>query len=537
MKYKNQLEKVVNNMKNSPIKSIILIALVGILILTTVVFTFKYLQLLGYWIFIANPSFLQWTLVAILIGSLRLITSDPLYKSILLIVAVGVFIIMALTIGPLFGTIYSQQDIANTNEENFVNNTDVNFPSPDPNHTRILPRDVADEHASSTLSYPRYSTGSSDPVFYNGSYHWSLPLEPDTIGETIFGNQNGAVFVNMEDSGRDIKTVEQSFDCGMGQLLTDEYDYQFRLEHLSAQQETDTAFTFYHEGELHIAQSYIEHDWRWETTPIPQFYGVPEYGGTMVMDTDCNVQDMSPEEVVESDMFTMQNTYPYDMAEYRVNSMKLKKGPLNKWFFGEDVPQIASTGSGSNSQPFTVPTEDGLEYYVITEPRGSGQGIYQLYQFDALSGELDIIEFNDTLIGPERATDLVRTENPNVNWVSGDSGTSKVIEPIPVFNDGELIWQTKVVPEDSIGITFTSFVNAQTEEVTNFYDDKQIVSFIKNGDIEGIENPANDTNDNGTSSPSDDNTVVIAIINDNGTVVDTIQVPENNTIEIKREGS
>lgn len=442
-------------------------------------------------------------------------------------VAVAVLtVVMAFIAGPLVGGWYSQEHTANNTEYEQVEK----IPETDNSHPRVLPRAVADRYAESSFQYQMYAPGGSDITYHEGTYTWSKPIVPDKMYVEWTGSQHGAMFVNMETHGKDIDIVEQDVKCGMGQELTDDYYYQFVLNKPLVDHEADSAFVLQDEqGDLHIAQSYQTHTWHVRWTPIPMVYSVPHHGGVMVMDNSCGVTDLSPQEAASSELLKGQNFYPYDLAMYKVESRRMIHGISNAIFVGRDVPQIAEVSGQGNSLPFTVPTEteDGspeLTYYIPAEPTGQGNGIYQIYTMDSQTGAIEYVEYNDTMIGPQRATDFVRQNNPRVNWANGGSGTMEATEPIPVTRNNQLYWQVRVVPTDSTGITYTAFVNASNpREVVRVDGDKQLRKFISGGGVVQAPSDGNESTTNGL--------VTIAIV-ENGTVVDTITVTENQTIEI-----
>jgi len=494
-------------------------------------------QLIAYTLFVEHPEIWQYGIMSAVIVGLAVKVAPDQMKGFVARAGLVFIIVSMLVIGPFAASINTQTDLANDIESD-VEGTNATIPESSNDSVRVLPRTVADEYASSTLQTQKYGVGESDPVYHNGDYQWGYPLEPDRVGVTFFGKQDGAVYVNMEQNGQNVTTVrEKRFDCGVGMLWFDSYNYKTTVNRLDVDRRQNSRFVFQGgDGNYRIAQSYITHDWRFSLTPLPTVYAVPQYGGTQVADTNCNIESVSADEVSDNPHLDKQSTYPYDLAMYRVESMQLTEGVFNKWFVGENVPEIAEVPGKGNSQPFTVPTEDGLKMYVAAEPSGSGQGIYQIYIFDAQTGDIERVEFDESRLGPQRAADKLRTERPKVDWKSGESGTTEISEPIPVTKNGTLYWHVKAVPADSIGISFSAFVNTETGEVTTVKNDKEIYAFVNNDEIREMDGQSNNTTVNNNTSIST-TTVTVAVVNKNGTVTRTeeVSIPENGSVEIEVE--
>lgn len=482
-----------------------------------------------YDIFIQTPATLYWLLIG---GVLALVIGSKGYGR-TATALLGLTIIMAFIVGPFMSGVYAQEHIVHSQEFEQVNA----LANTSNTHVRVLPRHVAETYADSSMQFPVYQLTQSDITYHDGSYTWSQGLAPDKIVVVLTGQQHGAFFTNMETTRKDVDIVEHTMQCGQGQLVTDSYGYRMNLDRFDVDHNPATAFNLVHEGELYIAQSYVTHQWRFGNPlagELPQPYVVPRYGGTLVMDDSCNVRDISASEVPQTDLLENQSAYPYDLARFRVTSMQLIHGLGNKIFVGEDVPKIAPTPGKGNSQPYTVPMADGsLSYFMAMKPSGSGSGVFQVYTLDAQTGDIQFVEYNETQAGPQKAADFVRKENPRVNWVSqsseGSSGTMTVAEPIPVVKNGVLYWHVRVVPKDGSGIAYTAFVNAQTADVTEMANDKEIYAFVREEALEDVEaTTTNETTSEGMTQ--------IAVIED-GKVVRTINISKNATIRIEQEGT
>lgn len=497
----------------------------GAVLLLITAFLLPLLQPAIYFVY-TTPALIQWILVG---GGIAVFaewydglgktgTNAGIYLGLAVIVVLGVFV------GPVMSGVYAQEDIYH----NDMKNTQEveNLPEADAENPRILPREVALQYADGSLQYPRHTLDRGDITYHNGTYHWSHALEPDGLVNTFIGQQVGAVYINMSTSGKDVDTYEEDFKYGKGMLISDNYVYQLRLSEFLIQHQTSDSFIIQQEGKQYLVTPAVTHDYKVRFTPLPQVYTVPRYAGVYVQDAQGNMEHLSPEEASESDLLEGQNTYPYDLANFRVNAMRYQHGMLNKWFIHEDVPQIAEVPGKGNSQPFTVPTEDGLKYFVATEPWGQANGIYQVYVFDAQTGEASVKKYSteSSLYGPERASSKVMSD-PEVSRLN-NVHTS---EPIPVVVDGSLYWKVRVVPNTSSGITYIAFVDAHDGDVIKYETDEGTTAFLREGP--GADEPEKPDNDSGESGGG---ALEIVVTDENGNVVDRITVSENASVTIQQ---
>lgn len=492
-------------------------------------------QSIGYGLIIQSPSFWWWLIIGGIGIGAAFYTGHPYVGY----GAIGFTIIMALFVGPMMSGVYAQEDIL-VNQD-FEERAELEDSSTE--HVRVLPQNVADSYAESANQLPQYQMGDSDIAYQNGTYTWAYPVEPGPFMVAWQGNQWGSYYVDMERTDRSVQTSQTTMKNGKGQVFIDSFAWQTNAHRLDVDHKPDTTFVFEHEGETHIAKSYTCHDWKFRFTPIPQPYTVPEYCGTMVMDSDGNIDDMSPEEVAESEMLEGQNTYPYDLARFRMNSMQLRNGLINKWFYQKGVPQIADTGGFSdNQQPFTVPMngENGsapdLQYFIAATPAGAGDGIYQIYQIDGQTGEIQYVEFSDTKAGPQKAAGYTRSQDREPNWAANnEEGSTQITEPIPLVIDGELYWHMRVTPTDGSRISYTTFVSADTGDVYRASTTEEIVSFIESGGAaDAVENGSDDNQTGAPADDSDDGVITVHVVED-GEVVETFTVEEDQEIHISAD--
>ena len=489
----------------------------GVALLVTV-FALPTVQSILYSTLVGTPSVLQWGAVSLVIAAL----GAKRESRVLLAVAVGVFVVLGLVVGPVVSGAYAHSDVADRMQRQA---TDLEtLPNTSTENVRVLPRSVSDNYAQSSMQYPQYRLTGSDITYRNGSYAWSYGLAPDNLMVALTGQQKGALYVNMTTARKQVHVQETTFSNGRGQLFFDSYKYQSVLHSPFKQHNWDTTFNARANGTSYIAHSTTTYEWKFRMTPIPQFYAVPKHGSVEVMHAGGQIESLSPEQAQSSPLLRGQNFYPYSLAKFRVESMQYVHGALNKWFWKEDVLAIADLPEKGNDWPIVVPTADaspGLTYFIATEPTGSGNGVYEVWTIDGQTGDVGVQRYGDSQIGPQKAVDFVE-RRPQVNRLSN----AEAVAPVPVVKGEDLYWHVKVVPGSRSGVVYTAFVNAKSGDVTLVEGTKQIYAFLTKSEVEEIQD--------GTGEQQSDTTVTVVVTNADGKIVGTqnISVPEGGNVAV-----
>lgn len=427
-------------------------------------------------------------------------------------------------VGPMAGQAYAYEHMTDEIVEPNAEELDK-LPDSSTTTSRIAPQAVSENWATNSLQYPRYNIEGGDITYINGTPHWSYSLAPDGAFNTFTRKQRGAVYVNQSSFSKDITVHDdQNFVCGEGMAMTDNVGWQIsRDDYFKDYQDT---FVVPHEGQSYLVTPYITHSWEFRLTPLPQFYAVPEFGGVKVVDQDCNIQDMSPDEAHDSEILgEVQNYYPYELAMFKVESMAYKNGILNTIIGHEEQLEVAGVPGQGNGQPFTVPTEDGIQYFIAAEPWGEANGVYQVWTIDAQTGEPSVqsLDQEDAYRGPRKAVDSVMA-HPQLSRLND----VEAVEPIPVVRDGTLYWQVRVVPESSSRITYVAFFNADNEEVAIVESTNQVNAFLSGDQVNTT--PEQQSNDEANDGAECSFTIVIEY--EDGST-DTICVEDGESVTIE----
>ncbi len=312
-------------------RSKIISIVAGVVVLT--VLMFPLVQQIVYAVIIQTPSVPVFMMIGgvgigviILLNKYEYMSTESVntWKSVIVVVCVG----MAFFVGPLVGGVYANVEMSDRVNENVVELETL--PDSSSESVRVLPRGIADEFAESSMQEPRYRLTESDITQVNGSYVWSYGVVPDTLFISLTGNQNGALYVDMEQAEKSVDVVEDPFNTGRGQLIFDSYWRQSILSNPFEKHQLDTVFNSQYNDESYIAHSTVTHEWQIRLFPIPMVYTIPEHGSVQIMDTTGEISVYTPDEAGELDQLHGENFYPYNLATFKVNSLQFEKGALSE---------------------------------------------------------------------------------------------------------------------------------------------------------------------------------------------------------------
>ncbi|RLM64178.1 hypothetical protein [Halorubrum sp. Atlit-26R] len=430
-------------------------------------------------------------------------------------VGVVVLVIAAFALMPVAnavaGVTLSDQTMSQTTTVERLDDVDAENP-------RIVTRAVADRYASNTLSRPQYRVGDTDISVVNGTPYWAAPLAPDGLFNTITKRQAGTVLVDMTTQQANVRSVDGELETGVGTIFYRNYRWEL-LKSQSYLVDYGDPKMVVHDGSQYIAVPYTEPTFH--LTPLP--HSTPQWGGVAVIDPSGSVQMLSPSEAAASPILDSQQLYPEALALRSVAATKYRNGIVNTYTSHEDEIEIAPLPGDGNDQPFFILSETGPKYVVAVEPYGDAQGLQELWTIDGQSGTFERYVPADSLFGPQRAADLVRQSAPQTDW-----DRFSPAEPILTVIDDREYWQVRVVPEDNSGIAYVAFVDARSGNVDSFEETDAITQFLAGETPSGTPTET-DPSETATETP----TVIVQRVAENGTVIETMRVYDDETVEIR----
>ncbi|WP_135829382.1 ABC transporter permease [Halorussus halobius] len=428
--------------------------------------------------------------------------------------AAGVTFVAILIVGSGVGGLLADETLGT---RTMVDATETsNLSEVDADRPRIVTQSVSQRYASNTLNFPQYRLAGSDITVHNGTPHWSYALAPDGTWNHFTKQQHGTVMVDMTRQNTRTKTFTGDLEKGIGTSFYNNYKWHVikNGEFLVNYQDP---FMVVHDDEQYVAVPYTKPTFHW--TPLP--YTTPEWGGVVLVDEDGNVEDLSPSAARAHPVLDEQKLYPFSLARQRVASTKYRNGILNTFTSHEDEIELAPVPGDNNDQPFAVFTEDGPELLVAVEPYGDAQGLKEVWTVDGRTGEYSRYSPEQSLFGPRKATDYVRQAARTTDW-----NRFVPSEPIPVVVDGTLYWEVRVVPEDSSGIAYIAFVDAESSDVVEVDESDAVRAFLRGESVPD----ANATDGGDERDPA----MVVQRVAENGTVLDTLEIFDDESIEIRR---
>ena len=416
------------------------------------------------------------------------------------------------------------------------------FPQANPDNPRVVPREVSDISTRGSVSYRQHRLGESDIARQeDGSLAWSYSIQPDGPRNKLLENQRGVLVANMTaiDDRQTTAYDDDEFRYGLGMYLQRSADWQLKKTDYLARYDDD-AVEFTKDGTPYMYFPKTEHEWK--LFPFP--HTVPAWDGGALVHPDGTIEHLSPAEAQDHEILDGQRLYPLTLTRTEVESLGYREGIVNQLpVVGAHEGEIEVAGlpqGASNEQPFVIDLEgERLSYVTAMEPFGlDSRGLDEVWFADAETGEYTYFGTDDeTLTGPERAMGIARSADSQTNW--GENFV--VTEPVPVTIDGALWWQIKVSPTDFTDVTRNVFVNADTGEAVEIRGDSGVRSFIA-GDIDAGA-PDDGSGGNATDGGGDetgensDIAYVILITDDDGNVVDRVEVEQGQDTRIVNSGN
>ncbi|MDB9302081.1 hypothetical protein PN417_14180 [Halorubrum ezzemoulense] len=429
-------------------------------------------------------------------------------------VGVVVVVIAAFALMPVAnavaGVTLSDQTMSQTATVEQLDDVDADNP-------RIVTRAVAERYASNTLNRPQYRVGETDISVVNGTPYWAAPLAPDGLFNTITKRQAGTVLVDMTTQQANVRSVDGELETGVGTIFYRNYRWKLLKSQAYLVDYGDPKMVIHNETQ-YITVPYTEPTFH--LTPLP--HSTPQWGGVAVIDPSGSIDMLSPSEAAASPILDTQQLYPEKLALQSVAATKYRNGILNTYTSHEDEIEIAPLPGDGNDQPFFILSESGPQYVVAVEPYGDAQGLQELWTIDGQTGTFERYIPTDSLFGPQRAADLVRQSAPQTDW-----DRFSPAEPILTVIDDREYWQVRVVPEDNSGIAYVAFVDARSGNVDSFEETDAISQFLAG------ETPVENPTETDPVTPTETPTVIVQRVAENGTVIETMRVYDDESLEIR----
>jgi hypothetical protein len=415
---------------------------------------------------------IHWGLKAILNKKYQNINL-PLKRAILWVISPSILLVF-LIIAPSVGTWLRMLHLVNNTTYHHIESLPE---SEEP--FRLMPYEVAYRYAQDSLQLSQFSLGTPNIAVIDGNLSWHYPLVPEGFIVRLTQKNKGIAVVNASTQEKNSQIHWADLAVGERMLLTDNlYWNLYRKQYFVT---LDDPYYIPTEDDLYTVVPY--YTWKLKMS-WGLLYRVPEFAGVYLISKDGHIQTLSPQEAAEHPVLDDNRIFPENLSRLLVEAYQYHLGLLNKWFIHKDqisIQDVIREDGPINRQPFLMNTQDGLKWFISTEPYGASSGIFKIFLVDAVSGRIDLLELSpeSSLTGPVRVMDFARRANPQVDW-----SRFAMSEPLPFSKQGVLFWKLAVVPFDAAGITYQVFIDSRNNHVYQVETDEEIIAFIKGEAIE-----------------------------------------------------
>ncbi|HEX8157716.1 MAG TPA: hypothetical protein VF526_10060 [Solirubrobacteraceae bacterium] len=332
---------------------------------------------------------------------------------------------------------------------------------------RLVPREVAEQNASSAFNSPTETLTNFRIVDSAKGLQWTALRTPQGAFRIFTKKSQGLVSLDAENTARSLRQVDAELQVAPGLQITDNLRWRLLKERFLVELEEPVGIETKHGPRIVVP--YLEYKGLLIRRPV--------LGGIFVVAPDGTIEDLEPEEAVRRPELAISGRiFPDTQARRIQEAYQYKRGVWNAWFVHEDQTRIEDTES--NRQPYLVDfgaTGLGPQWVTVAEPYGRAFAASAIFLTDAVTGRTRIwrVPRRMSLSGNRRALQAVRAVSiPGVDFADGPrgSGNFRVVEPRPVFVNGRLVYLTSIIPTSANAVSKTVVVDAETNKLVAIFD-------------------------------------------------------------------
>jgi hypothetical protein len=332
-------------------------------------------------------------------------------------------------------------------------------------NARLVPREVAEQNASSAFNSPTETLTDFRIVNTADGLRWTALRTPQGAFRTFTRKSQGFVELDATQTARSLRQVDAELDVAPGLQITDNLRWRLLKERFLVRLE-DPVGVETPQGPRIVV-------------PYLEYKGViirrPVLGGVFVVAPDGTIEDLEPEEAARRpELARSGRVFPDTQARRMQDAYAYKGGVWNAWFVHEDQTQITDTET--NRQPYLINFDRlGPQWVTVAEPYGRAFAASAIFLTDAVTGRTRVwrVPRRTSLSGNRRALQAVRAVSiPGVDFGDGTpgSGNFRVVEPRPVFVRGRLVYLTSIIPNTANAVSKTVVVDAETNKLVAIFD-------------------------------------------------------------------
>jgi hypothetical protein len=410
------------------------------------------------------------------VEDLRKGVRPPAYIFAFPVLAFFAFVILAALQGPLVG----KAIVDHTSYEAIPG-------LPDGGTVRLVPREVAEQNASSAFNSPTETLTNFRIVNTPKGLVWTALRTPQGVFRIFTKKSQGIVSLDAEQTARQLRQFDAKLDVAPGLQVTDNLRWRLLKRHflISLEEPVGIETT---KGPRIVVPYLTYKGW---------LIRRPVLGGVFVVSPDGGIEDLSPAAAARRpELAETGRIFPDTQARRIQDAYQYKRGLWNAWFGHVDQTRIEDTES--NHQPYLVDFGAaglGPQWVTVAEPYGRAFAASAIFLTDATTGKTRIwrVPQRTSLSGNRRALQAVRAVSiPGIDFGDGaggaGSGNFRVVEPRPVFVKGRLVYLTSIIPTTANAVSKTVIVDAETNKLVAIFDndrdpqaEAKTMQYIKTG--------------------------------------------------------
>jgi hypothetical protein len=331
---------------------------------------------------------------------------------------------------------------------------------------RLVPREVAEQNASSAFNSPTETLTDFHIVNTAEGLRWTALRTPQGAFRVFTKKSQGLVELDAEQTARSLRQVDAQFATAPGLQITDNLRWKLLKRRYLVKLEEPVAIETARGPRIVV--------------PYLQYKGIlvrrPVLGGVFVVAPGGAIEDLEPAEAARRpELAESGRVFPDSQARRLHDAYRYEGGLLNAWFVHENQTNITDTEV--NRQPYLIDFEGslGLQWVTVAEPYGRAFAASAIFLTDAVTGRTRIyrVPRRTSLSGNRRAIQAVRAVSiPGIDFGNerGGSGNFRVVEPRPVFVQGRLVYLTSIIPNTANAVSKTVVVDAETNKLVAIFD-------------------------------------------------------------------
>ncbi len=370
---------------------------------------------------------------------------------------------------------------------------------------RIVPREVAEQNASSAFNSPTETLTNFRIVKTPDGLSWTALRTPQGVFRIFSKKSQGLVELDAQQTARSLRQIDAELEVAPGLQITDNLRWRLLKERFLISLEEPVGIET--PSGPRVLVPYLEYKGFLIRRPV--------LGGVFVVSPNGDIEDLEPEEAARRPELAGTGRVFSDTQARRIqDAYQYKKGIWNAWFVHEDQTRITDTED--NKQPYLVDFGGslGTQWVTVAEPYGRAFAASAIFLTDARTGKTRIwrVPARTSLAGNRRAIQAVKAVSiPGIDFGDsgsagggGGSGNFKVVEPRPVFVRGRLVYLTSIIPNTANAVSKTVVVDAATSKLVAIFDndrdpqaEAKTLRYIQTGEVpdEAVAPGAADTQD------------------------------------------